>query len=190
VDDLPDPDPELAGLLIATGREVDLIYQTMVQVRWSALGSGAASGARQPDGHPVSPQRGGAREPRRPTVFVVDGNPASLQALSHLFQKMNYRVEAFSSVRQYLARQPAAYPACIVASLPSRDQDGPELHPHLVETDGRYPVIFLAGQGNQEEAVRALKSGAAKYLPDTCDHGDLLEAVKRALQGDLNRRNP
>jgi FixJ family two-component response regulator len=45
-----------------------------------------------------------------PKVFVVDDDPSVRKSLTRLLASAGYRVEAFASAREFLAREPYAGP--------------------------------------------------------------------------------
>jgi FixJ family two-component response regulator len=51
------------------------------------------------------------------------------------------------------------------------------------------PVIFLTGHADVSSSVRAMKAGAIDFLEKPVERETLLEALRRALEADIVRRN-
>jgi RNA polymerase sigma factor (sigma-70 family) len=50
------------------------------------------------------------------------------------------------------------------------------------------PIIFITGHGDIPMSVRAMKAGAAEFLPKPFREQDLLDAIREALQRDERSR--
>lgn len=162
-------------------REIDAIYRTMVRVRWAALGAPPGSEASELSGKdPLGGPHANSLA-HAPTIFVVDDDPSVRKALSRLFRSVDFRVETFSSARQFLAALPEARPACLVLDIRTPRLGGLDLHRELLRSGAGIPIVFLTSHGDVELAVRAIKDGAADFLPKPFDDQDLLDAVHRAL---------
>jgi FixJ family two-component response regulator len=61
---------------------------------------------------------------------------------------------------------------------------GLEMQRMLAERGDRRPIIFLTGHGDIAMTVRAMKAGAAEFLPKPFRAAALLEAVEQALLRD------
>lgn len=162
-------------------REIDAIYRTMVRVRWAALGVSPA-----PESHATSgklPQGGPHPSPGEDstTIYVVDDDPSVRKALSRLFRSVDYRVETFPSARHFLAAKPVARPACLVMDIRMLRMGGLDFHGELTRSGAGIPIVCTTGHGDMDLAVKAVKDGAADFLPKPFDDQDLLDAVKRAL---------
>jgi len=124
----------------------------------------------------------------RLTVAVVDDDLSVRRGLERLLRSAGYRVETFSSAREFLARNGAAPPACLVLDVSMPGQTGLQLHDALTAAGGDIPVIFITGHGDVAMAARAMKAGAAAFLSKPFDEEVLLRAVEQTtLDG---RRRP
>jgi FixJ family two-component response regulator len=117
---------------------------------------------------------------REPTVFIVDDDDSVRRGLARLLRSAGYRVETFTSAREYLARGDHDAFGCLVLDVRMPGQSGVELHDLLVETGHDIPVVFITGHGDISMAVRTMKSGA-DFLLKPVDAPTLLNAVQQAL---------
>jgi FixJ family two-component response regulator len=174
--------PELRRCLADTRNEMNSIYDTMVKVRWAALG------VRPVPDLDVAPDPGTHRAEgdvvteTKATVYVVDDNPSVRKALSRLFRSLGHDVEAFASAKQFLMAEPDGYPACVVLDVRMPRMSGLDLQHELADMDSDLPIVFITGHGDIDMAVQAMKDGAVDFLPKPFDDQDLIDSVARALQ--------
>ena len=181
-------DSELRRSLTNTRGEIDRVYDTMVRVRWAALGvrpvpvidMKMGAGPRNEEGTTVAESRS--------TVYVVDDNPSVRKALSRLFRSLDYEVEAFASAKQFLQAAPDAHPACVVLDVRMPRMSGLDLQKELASLGSDLPIVFITGHGDIDMAVKAMKDGAVDFLPKPFDDQDLLDSVERALQHHRDQR--
>jgi FixJ family two-component response regulator len=123
-----------------------------------------------------------------PTVFVVDDDPSIRRALGRLLRSAGLRVELFASAEEFLHRDRPDAPGCLVLDVQMPGLDGLELQRALGEADVRLPIIFMSGHGDVPTSVRAMKAGAADFLPKPFDAGELLQAIRQALARNRQAR--
>jgi FixJ family two-component response regulator len=122
-------------------------------------------------------------------VFIVDDDSAVLVALEHLIVAAGFEVRTFSSSREFLAQHDPAMPGCVVLDLAMPGLDGLTLQEALVKSGDSRPIIFLTGEGNIPQSVRAMKAGAVDFLTKPVDEDALLAAIRTALDRDeITRR--
>lgn len=174
--------PELEFCLDRIQWDINQIYDTMVHVRWAALGQQPSSelGVKYCNG--ASFKEKIIMPSAKPTVYVVDDNPSVLNALSRLFRSMDYEAESFSSAKQFLQNNPDAHPACVVLDVRMPRMSGLDLQRELSGAHSDLPIIFITGHGDIDMAVQAMKDGAVDFLPKPFDDQDLLDSVERALK--------
>ena len=173
---------ELGKCLAHARGEIDLIYDTMVRVRWAALGVRPTSGP-EPGHVSRSIGEGGEIVPdQKPIVYVVDDNPSVRKALSRLFRSVHYESEVFASAKQFLQAAPDGHPACVVLDVRMPRMSGLDLQHELASLNSDLPIVFITGHGDIDMAVQAMKDGAVDFLPKPFDDQDLLDSVERAIQ--------
>jgi len=122
-----------------------------------------------------------------PTVHIVDDDTSFRTAVGRLLEASGYRVAAYESGEELLARPPSG-PGCILLDLQMPGLSGLELQARLADLAPLLPIVFLTGRGDIGTTVRAMKAGAHDFLEKPASSAALLEAVERALQLCETRR--
>jgi len=117
----------------------------------------------------------------RPTVFVVDDNPAVRRSLKALFGAEGLEVAAYGSGTEFLAAWEPTRSGCLVLDLRLRGESGLELLDALRARRAVLPVIVLTGHGSIPASVRALKAGAIDFLEKPARPSELVARVREAL---------
>jgi len=124
-------------------------------------------------------------KPAEAVVFVVDDDPAVREALCGLIRSVGLRAEAFASAQDFLNSPRPDAAACLVLDVRMPGLSGLDLQRELA---GRIPIIFITGHGDIPMSVRAMKAGAAEFLPKPFRDQDLLDAIGQALERDQEAR--
>jgi len=124
-------------------------------------------------------------KPEEAVVFVVDDDPAVREALCGLIRSVGLRAEAFASAQDFLNSPRPDAAACLVLDVRMPGLSGLDLQRELA---GRIPIIFITGHGDIPMSVRAMKAGAAEFLPKPFRDQDLLDAIGQALERDQAAR--
>jgi len=120
----------------------------------------------------------------RPTVFIVDDEPAVLKSLARLLHSAGLAVETFPSSQDFLNHHIPNTPGCLVLDVSMPGLNGLELQKTLAAKGSAVPIIFLTGHGDIPMSVQAMKRGAADFLTKPVDDDDLLKAVRAAIEKD------
>src|SRR5262249_25649429 len=72
-------------------------------------------------------------------------------------------------------------PACLVLDVYLPGLNGLDLQRALADQEVRLPVVFVTGHGDIPMSVRAMKAGAADFLPKPFSDEELLAAVRQAV---------
>ncbi|HUL04662.1 MAG TPA: response regulator [Gemmatimonadales bacterium] len=129
-------------------------------------------------------------KPGETTVFVVDDDDSVRKGLTRLLSSAGYRVDAFRSAKEFLARgtpRPDG-PACVILDLCMPDLGGLELQDLLQAANVPLPILFATGHGDVPSSVRAMKGGAVDFLTKPIEEADLFAAVRRAVAMDDDGR--
>jgi len=124
----------------------------------------------------------------RPTIFVVDDDPAVQRALCSVGQLLDLPVSTFSSAHQFLAKLDASSPGCLVLDIRIPGMSGLELQQHLNHTNTPLPIIIISGHADVQIAVEAMRSGALTLLEKPFSLDVISAEIRRALQIDRLRR--
>ena len=122
-----------------------------------------------------------------PTVFVIDDDAGVRAAIRGLLKEVGLYAEIFASPQEFLQRELANVPSCLVLDVRLRGTSGLDVQRKLVEAGVRIPIIFITGHGDIPMTVKAMKSGAVEFLTKPFRDQDLLDAIQQALERDSAR---
>lgn len=134
----------------------------------------------------IADQPGSAAE-NRPTVFVVDDDPAVRESLSFLMGSVGIRVETFATAQAFLDSYSEAREGCLILDVRMSGMSGLELQEKLQALGSQLPIIVVTGYGDVSMAVRALKRGALDFIEKPFTDQELLDRINGAL--DVDQRN-
>ena len=123
-------------------------------------------------------------KPSAEVVFVVDDDDSVREALSSLVRSVGLRVETFASAQDFLRHPRPEGPGCLVVDVRLPGLSGLDLQRELADAGQNNPIIFITGHGDIPMTVRAMKAGAAEFLPKPFRDQDLLDAIAQALERD------
>jgi len=89
--------------------------------------------------------------------FVVDDDASVRRSLARLVRTAGYEAEAFTSVRDFLARPPYGGPCCLVLDVRMPGRTGLDLQEALRSTGDRLSLVFLTGHRDVQAGVKAMK---------------------------------
>jgi FixJ family two-component response regulator len=123
-----------------------------------------------------------------PIVYVVEDDPGSRRATTRYLQAAGYHVRQYGNADDFLAAFSPEAPGCIVLDLDLPGVSGLDLQETLAGTADPPAIVFLSGEGEVPDSVRAMKTGAVDFLTKNSDGGLLLDAIARALASDVRNR--
>lgn len=121
-----------------------------------------------------------------PIVYIVDDDPSVLRSLGRLMRSASLTSAAFNSSEEFLAQLSGEPCGCLVLDVAMPGLNGLELQTALAARGCLLPIVFITGQGDIPMSVRAMKAGAVDFLGKPFKGGELLAAVRAALE--KNRR--
>jgi FixJ family two-component response regulator len=113
---------------------------------------------------------------------VVDDDQSIRRALGRLFKSAGYAAETFASAEDYLVREIFEGPICLVLDVRMPGLNGLGLQQALETRGACEQIVFITGHGDVPTATQAMKNGAVDFLTKPFDDGELIEAVKLALE--------
>jgi two-component system response regulator FixJ len=125
---------------------------------------------------------------RSGTVFVIDDDASFLKSMSRLLGAVGYTVRAFESAQEFLVQLGPETSGCVVTDLQMPGMDGLKMQEALAKTANPLPVIFLTGQGDIPKTVSAMRSGAEDFLTKRAPKEEVLAAIERAFEREINER--
>ncbi len=124
-----------------------------------------------------------------PVLHLVDDDPLFLAAIARLLKASGFAVKTFDSAATLLAGISPETEGCVIADLNMPGIGGLELQEALLQSGVKLPVIFLTGAGSIPSSVRAMRRGAEDFLEKCAPIGELIDAVRRALERDRRERS-
>ena len=122
------------------------------------------------------------------TIQVVDDDRAFRTAIGRVLSAAGHSTRLYASPAEYLAAaEPVAGPSCLIVDLRMPGANGLEFQSALTERGNARPVIFLSGHGDVPSTVRAMRAGAIDFLTKPVPTAVLLEAIRIALERDIQR---
>ena len=118
----------------------------------------------------------------------MDDDAAVLKSLARLLRSAGLAVATFASPREFLDRHDPNAPGCLVLDVAMPGLNGLELQQALVAGGHEMAIVFLTGHGDIPMSVKAMKCGAVDFLTKPVNDGDLLNAVRVALEKDRLQR--
>jgi CheY-like chemotaxis protein/anti-sigma regulatory factor (Ser/Thr protein kinase) len=113
---------------------------------------------------------------------VVDHSPAEQLLIGTLVaQAIGGRVAYASSGAEALAVLDREKPALVLTDLLLPGMDGLQLVEAIHRVHPLVPIVLMTAHGSEDLALRALKSGAASYVPKRSLDTDLAETLKHVL---------
>jgi len=106
-----------------------------------------------------------------------------------LLKSVGLKSECFETAEQFLQRNTAIGPSCLVLDVGLPGINGLELQRQLKSAGFDIPIIFVTAYGDIPMTVKAMKSGAVEFLPKPFGDQELVDAIHQALARDIvNRR--
>lgn len=124
----------------------------------------------------------------KPTIYVVDDDPAVSRALASVGQLLELPVASFGSAADFLAAFDPAQPGCLILDIKMPGMSGLELQKKLQEQGHDLPIIMISGHADVRIAVEAMSQGAVTLLEKLFRLDELIAHIRRALELDAARR--
>ncbi len=117
------------------------------------------------------------------TLLVVDDSVFDHQVIARLLQGIKgLRVIFTTGGKEALQTLDRELPQLILTDLIMPDMDGFELVQQVRDQFPAIPVILMTAFGSEEAAMRALRAGAANYIPKRDLARDLVETIRDILR--------
>lgn len=129
-----------------------------------------------------------ANAARTPVVCIVDDDVSVREALASLFRSVGLTVACFGSAADFLARDNADAPGCLVLDVRLPGVSGLDFQAQMVAMENPLPIVFMTGYGDIPMSVRAMKAGALDFLSKPFRDQDMLDAVTNAIERDAAGR--
>lgn len=117
-----------------------------------------------------------------PVVFIVDDDASVREALEQSIRLAGWQPEAFATAQEFLSRERARAPACLVLDMSLPDLSGLELQQRIADDEVELPIVFITGHGDVPTTVRAMKAGAVELLTKPFAEDELLRAIGYGIE--------
>jgi two-component system response regulator FixJ len=124
----------------------------------------------------------------KPTIFLVDDDPAFRASVHWLLEAEGMTVEAFPSAEDFLARFDDTNPGCLLLDVRMAGMSGLDLQEQLRARQANLPVIIVTAHGDVPLAVRAMKAGAVDFIEKPFERKVLLDSIRLALEREDQSR--
>lgn len=112
-----------------------------------------------------------------PVVRIVDDDDGDREALAFMLESSGWKVQAYSSARDFLVNDAPSQPGCVVLDVRMPGMTGLELQEEMNRRGFRLPIIFLTAHGDV-----AMQKGAVNFLLKPIDPAAFARAVSQAVQ--------
>lgn len=118
----------------------------------------------------------------KPTVFLVDDDPAFLKSTSRLLSSEKLPVEVFESGRAFLRKYKPEHSGCLLLDLMMPDMSGLEVLARMKKRELLLPTIVMTAFGSVQSAVQAMKSGALDFIEKPIHNNqELIRLIRKIL---------
>lgn len=115
-------------------------------------------------------------------VYLIDADPTSRLEVTEILQGAGHAVKTFASARTFLEMVSVLLPGCVIVDTRRAEAGDLAIPLGLKARRRELPVIIIADSGRDARSgVRAVKAGAADFLPFPFRREDLLTAVATEL---------
>lgn len=115
------------------------------------------------------------------TVLIVDDNPIDRRLAAGIVEKVGMQTSFAVNGREGLDVIENEPPDIVLTDLLMPEMDGLELVERIKAEHPTVPVILMTAHGSEEIAVKALRTGAASYVPKANLPRDLVHTVHDVL---------
>lgn len=122
------------------------------------------------------------------TVNLIDDDSADRDVPGEYLRSMGFHTKLYRTHEQFLRADNSARPACVLADLEGRVQDGFAVLRALNAGEDPLPAVFVVSRASIADAVSLMQAGAVSLLEEPYCKRSLLSAVESAVRLDAQRR--
>ncbi|MCA9240751.1 MAG: response regulator transcription factor [Planctomycetales bacterium] len=136
---------------------------------------------------PMSEARSEAEQKLKATIFVIDDDEATRNAVSEMFQPSQAGVRAYESAEAFLKDFVPNGPSCLLLDERLPGISGSQLLKQLARDGVCMPAVVVTAHASTPTTVEAMRHGAITVIEKPCADSVLEAAVNRALEQDARR---
>ncbi|MDZ7362522.1 MAG: sigma-54 dependent transcriptional regulator [candidate division KSB1 bacterium] len=118
----------------------------------------------------------------KPTILVIDDEPATLKVMEANLRREGYAVCLAADGQAGLAQLTSQPIDIVIADYMMPNLDGIALLEKIRATGLDVPVIIITAYGSIEHAVKAMQLGAANYLSKPINYDELMVVLQKTLE--------
>ncbi len=116
-----------------------------------------------------------------PIIYIVDDDVSVCRALALLLKSHGFRVETFTSAKDFLAFKHPKVTSCLILDIRLPNINGFVLQETMAKLGNITPIIFITGHGDIPMSVKAMKAGAVDFIPKPFTEKKILNAITQAI---------
>jgi FixJ family two-component response regulator len=116
-----------------------------------------------------------------PVIALVENDLPTNRAFARLLRAHGFKVEAFGSAEQLLARAPEPAVHCLLLDVDLDGMSGLELQQQLRDQLVATPIIFITGRDDLSVRARAFEAGCSQFLSKPVESHVLVAAIRSAI---------
>lgn len=123
-------------------------------------------------------------------IHVVDDDAAFSRSVLFMLDGFGYEAIGHASAEAFLQANPPLGPSggCLLLDIRMPRMSGLELQRRLVAANSPFPIVFMTGHGDIDQAVQAMKNGALDFLQKPFSEHALMDAVFRAVEVSVEQQ--
>ena len=118
-------------------------------------------------------------------ISVVDDDESVRRTTTLLIESFGFRAATFESAERFLRSGQLHDTSCLIVDVQMPGMNGLQLQSHLAAAGCGIPIIFITAYDHKDSRQRAMQAGAAAFLGKPFSDEQLLQTIRRALQGEF-----
>jgi FixJ family two-component response regulator len=114
-------------------------------------------------------------------IALVDDDAAVRKSLSRLLRAAGFLVTTYASGEEFLGRQSAEEPDCLLLDISLAGMSGPDVWKELLHRGVNTPVVFITALDDPTTIESVSRSAAVACLLKPIEETALIDAITRAV---------
>lgn len=121
-------------------------------------------------------------------IRVFDDDEELLDSIEFFLTSEGWTVETFTDVESLFQSWDDEKPGCLLLDIQMPNANGLEVQRRLDASGYVCPIIFMSSYGTLDTAIEAFRNGAFDFFKKPFRSEELLAAVTRSVENDIQRR--